>query len=556
YSIAFANIFICVFCVFISTSVFAALSTLNYRSNLDVIRGINIYDSPTTDKFAQFLAIGYRSYALYKNDMVGDYNSGNYFAKKAFDAYSGVRVKPEILAGVNMPAFAIIDMDKARDDLSFLLRKDVIEIYPFLVADAQTKYDCWFDQTLKGMGREYWEPCKERFQKTLRLIYQKMDEDCFNCMYKNKSEKTEVVVKVNKRSDELQTRMPRIPRWNPDNELKVQIAPKYDVNLPDVMVNTNAQFAANIAALKDLLTTLDSKVSQLGGEVQNKVSTVKVDISVLDKSVADINNSLNDLKSSISDIKETCANCNQSQPSDDQEIIDLQNRLNNLMASVDKLATVQPVYKEGDTKIIEKLVKIDDDELKKVQGDMEEIKDLLSQKQEQREEQIDPITKKKKIISTTTTTTYLKKNPDDAGYEILIEDEEEEEEISEEEPAEEPIAIPEIELPLEIFFDWGSYEIDARFNTVLQQIADMMNDDKTFSIVIEGHTDTSGPAAFNMDLSNRRANNVMQAILSHYEIDANRFIIQPRGQTDLKIQTADGIKEPENRRAKIIKITK
>ncbi len=540
YKVAVASVSVCALSVFAySGATPASLNTLNYRSNMDVIRSINIYDSPTTDKFSQFLAIGYRSYALYKGDMVGDFNSGDYFAKKAFDAYSGIRVKPEILAGVNMPGFAVVDLDKAYDDLSFILRNDAIEMYPFLIADAQTKYDCWFDQTLKGMGRDYWGPCKERFEKTMRLIFKKMDEDCFNCMYKKdvaSQTETATKTKVTKRTDEF-TRMPRIPRWNPDNMLKVEVAPKYGADLPDVMVNTNAQFAESIASLKTLLETLDSKVSQLSGDTQGKISTVKVDIGILDKSVADINNSLNGIKSSLDEIKEKCTgNC----PGSDEDAVlsEIQNRLDGLATSIDNLATMQPVYKEGDTKVIEKIVKIDDDEFKKVQGDMEEIKDLLGQKQEYDAQ-------KKRIVTTTTTTTYLKKN-DDNGYEILIEDEDEEEEI----------AIPEIEFPLEIFFDWGSYEIDARFDIVLQQIATMMNEDKTFSIAIEGHTDTSGPAAFNMDLSKRRANNVMQAILSHYEIDENRFIIQPRGQTDLKVKTADGVKEPENRRAKILKITK
>jgi len=512
--------------ILFTTSSFASL---NYKNNVDVLRAINVYEAPTTDKFAQFLAIGYKSYSLYKLDILGDLNSANYYARKAMDAYSGQRVLPEILANAPMPAFAMVDLDKGHDDLLYILRKDLIELYPFLVADAQTKYDCWFDQTLKGMGKKYWQPCKEKFQKTLRLIYQKIDEDCIKC----KLELAEAKRKAKQKSiakkeglDDFNLRLPRIPRWNPDNLLKVEVAPKYAVDLPDVLVNSNDKIYKEVAELKNMISDLGSKVAGLNAEVQNNIASVKVDVEGLDKSVADINHTLSELQGSIQNAKDTCTeNCKKNFTA----IKEIKEQLNNLIPSIDKLATAKPVYKTPEVKI----VKVEDTDLKKVQEDMQSIKEALNKKAEDRHMFV-------KKVSTTTTTNLKKKDTDNILRENIGDETD----------------IDEIELPLEIFFDWGSYEIDKRFDVALQQIAEMMNDDKTFSLVIEGHTDTSGPAAFNMDLSKRRASNVMKSILSFYDIDENRFIIIPKGQTDLKVKTVDGVKEPENRRARIIKVTK
>ena len=512
------------FCTLDSLSV--CFASLTYKNTVDVVRKINVYDAPTPDRFAQFLAIGYKSYALYKIDILGDLNSANYFARKALDSYSGQRVLPEILGDSPMPEFAMVDLDKAYDDLSYILRKDLIELYPFLVADAQTKYDCWFDQTLKGMSKKYWMPCKERFKKTLRLIYQKIDEDCVKCKLelaeaKRKAKSKSKEVKI---TDEFNLRLPRIPRWNPDNILKAEVAPKYDVDLPDVLVNNNEKIYKAVDELKTMITDLDSKVSEINSDVKNDISSIQVNVSELDKSVSDINSALSELKNNVQSSKAECSgNCKKNY----EAIKDIQKQLTSLIPSIDKLATIKPVYKNTATNV----VKIDDSELEKVKKDMQVVKGLLAKKRKNN----------KQLVKKISTTTNVKRNK---GDNIIVENVDDDTDMTE------------IELPIEIFFDWGSYEIDSRFDVVLQQIAEMMNDDPTFSVVIEGHTDTSGPAKFNMDLSKRRADNVMKSILSFYDIDENRFIISPKGQTDLKVKTADGVKEPENRRVKVIKLSK
>ncbi|HEX3674738.1 MAG TPA: OmpA family protein, partial [Rhizomicrobium sp.] len=69
-------------------------------------------------------------------------------------------------------------------------------------------------------------------------------------------------------------------------------------------------------------------------------------------------------------------------------------------------------------------------------------------------------------------------------------------------------------------------------------------------ITIVGHTDTSGSTAYNQRLSVKRANVVEEALV---DLGARREAISASGvgETDLAVQTADGVKEPKNRRAVI-----
>jgi outer membrane protein OmpA-like peptidoglycan-associated protein len=69
-------------------------------------------------------------------------------------------------------------------------------------------------------------------------------------------------------------------------------------------------------------------------------------------------------------------------------------------------------------------------------------------------------------------------------------------------------------------------------------------------IEVVGHTDTVGSEAYNMRLSIRRADVVRDALVA---LGARREAIATNGvgETDLAVQTADGVREPQNRRSVI-----
>ena len=69
-------------------------------------------------------------------------------------------------------------------------------------------------------------------------------------------------------------------------------------------------------------------------------------------------------------------------------------------------------------------------------------------------------------------------------------------------------------------------------------------------IEVVGHTDTAGGEAYNMRLSIRRAEIVRDALVA---LGARREAIETNGvgETDLAVQTAAGVREPQNRRSVI-----
>ena len=85
---------------------------------------------------------------------------------------------------------------------------------------------------------------------------------------------------------------------------------------------------------------------------------------------------------------------------------------------------------------------------------------------------------------------------------------------------------------------------------VVQQAAQYANDGHATRIVVVGHTDTSGSAAYNMRLSERRAKATADALVS-LGIAQTSLNVDWKGKTDLAVSTPDGVKEPLNRRSTI-----
>jgi len=100
----------------------------------------------------------------------------------------------------------------------------------------------------------------------------------------------------------------------------------------------------------------------------------------------------------------------------------------------------------------------------------------------------------------------------------------------------------------QVYFDLNSWDLKAEQLTTLQQAIATARAGGQSRITIVGHTDTSGSAAYNQRLSVHRANVVEEALV---DMGARREAISVSGvgESDLAVQTGDGVKEPKNRRA-------
>jgi OOP family OmpA-OmpF porin len=67
---------------------------------------------------------------------------------------------------------------------------------------------------------------------------------------------------------------------------------------------------------------------------------------------------------------------------------------------------------------------------------------------------------------------------------------------------------------------------------------------------VVGHTDLSGSPAYNVRLSERRAKAVADALVGQ-GVNAGALQVDWKGETMPAVATADGVKEPLNRRSTI-----
>ena len=102
-----------------------------------------------------------------------------------------------------------------------------------------------------------------------------------------------------------------------------------------------------------------------------------------------------------------------------------------------------------------------------------------------------------------------------------------------------------------VFFEWDKYNISAGANDVLDAVAqEIKNRQDVKGIMLVGHTDSSGSEKYNDRLSMRRANAVKKGLVAR-GIPAAMLHVEGRGEHDLLVKTADGVREPANRRTQV-----
>jgi outer membrane protein OmpA-like peptidoglycan-associated protein len=102
-----------------------------------------------------------------------------------------------------------------------------------------------------------------------------------------------------------------------------------------------------------------------------------------------------------------------------------------------------------------------------------------------------------------------------------------------------------------VFFDWDRATITREGMGIVQQAADAYKSGAPVQIQVTGFTDASGSAGYNQRLSERRANAVAAA-LTRLGVPRNEMMVSGRGKNDLRVPTADGVREPQNRRVEIV----
>jgi len=102
-----------------------------------------------------------------------------------------------------------------------------------------------------------------------------------------------------------------------------------------------------------------------------------------------------------------------------------------------------------------------------------------------------------------------------------------------------------------VFFDWDRADLTDRARQIIAEAAQATQSVQTTRIEVNGYTDSSGTPGYNQGLSVRRAQNVA-AELVRLGVPRQAITAQGFGETNPLVPTADGVREPQNRRVQII----
>jgi len=123
----------------------------------------------------------------------------------------------------------------------------------------------------------------------------------------------------------------------------------------------------------------------------------------------------------------------------------------------------------------------------------------------------------------------------------------------------EPASLAAVPTPagLEIHFPFDSAEPDDATVAVLDRAASQIKAGARIGagaeprLIVRGHADRAGEEAYNLDLSLRRAVTVWRALIAR-GVPPTRLLLQALGEGAPRVATADGAREPANRRAAVL----
>jgi outer membrane protein OmpA-like peptidoglycan-associated protein len=102
-----------------------------------------------------------------------------------------------------------------------------------------------------------------------------------------------------------------------------------------------------------------------------------------------------------------------------------------------------------------------------------------------------------------------------------------------------------------VFFDWDRADLTSRAREIIGEAASNSRRVQSTRIEVAGHADRSGTPQYNQRLSQRRAEAVANELVNR-GIGRNEITVTAFGESRPLVATADGVREPQNRRVEIV----
>ncbi|HEX7850972.1 MAG TPA: OmpA family protein, partial [Sphingomonas sp.] len=104
--------------------------------------------------------------------------------------------------------------------------------------------------------------------------------------------------------------------------------------------------------------------------------------------------------------------------------------------------------------------------------------------------------------------------------------------------------------PFIVFFEWDKSDITPEAASILDNAISQYANCGNAQVMLAGHADRSGSAKYNIGLSQRRADSVKAYMVAH-SVPDGVISEQAFGESRPRVETADGVREVQNRRVEI-----
>ena len=103
-------------------------------------------------------------------------------------------------------------------------------------------------------------------------------------------------------------------------------------------------------------------------------------------------------------------------------------------------------------------------------------------------------------------------------------------------------------VSLDIEFDIDKAEVRPQYRDEVAKVGDFMKKNPTTTALIEGYADEVGPAGYNLQLSQKRAESVVNYLVDNFGIDRSRLSAKGYGETKPVANNASDAGKQKNRR--------
>lgn len=112
-------------------------------------------------------------------------------------------------------------------------------------------------------------------------------------------------------------------------------------------------------------------------------------------------------------------------------------------------------------------------------------------------------------------------------------------------------ALPQNPVSFILYFTFGTEDLIPESVVLISRVITTVKDRIPCEISVIGHTDTMGNAAYNFNLSLKRAT-VVKNLLIQKGISPTIMDVTSYGENDPLVKTADNVNEPKNRRVEVM----